>query len=99
MAFEYTLEKQRFAYVDLQHQLRTCHLILTHSLARRGLLLYHLPPPAVYSSHLGAISSAVGAGLCLFVLIIAGLVWLHQPSRHHLDRVSFRVVMLALVAK
>ncbi|KAJ3827101.1 hypothetical protein F5880DRAFT_1540058 [Lentinula raphanica] len=50
------------------------------------------------SNLLWAVTSAVGAGLCFFVLLAIGTVWSHPTSRPHLDRVSFRIVTIALFA-
>jgi hypothetical protein len=50
------------------------------------------------SNLLWAVTSTVGAILCFLVLLVIGIVWLHPKSRPHLDRVSFRIVTLALFA-
>ncbi|KAJ3983470.1 hypothetical protein F5890DRAFT_1387507, partial [Lentinula detonsa] len=50
------------------------------------------------SNLLWAVTSAVGAGLCFLVLLAISAVWWHPTSRPHLDRVSFRIVMIALFA-
>ncbi|KAF5371429.1 hypothetical protein D9757_010015 [Collybiopsis confluens] len=50
------------------------------------------------SNLLWGVTSAVGAGLCFLVLLAIVAVWWHPISRPSLDRVSFRVVTLALVA-
>ncbi|KAJ3739087.1 hypothetical protein DFH05DRAFT_1407764 [Lentinula detonsa] len=54
--------------------------------------------PAITSNLLWAVTSAVGAGLCFLVLLAISAVWWHPTSRPHLDRVSFRIVMIALFA-
>ncbi|KAL4256738.1 hypothetical protein AB1N83_011756 [Pleurotus pulmonarius] len=56
------------------------------------------PDKAAISNRLWAIPSAVGAGLCFLVLIVIVPVALHPASRSHLDRVSFRIVVYALIA-
>lgn len=53
----------------------------------------------ITSNSLWAITSAVGAGLCFLVLLVIAAVWLHPESRAHLDRVSFRIMSVALFAK
>ncbi|THU90612.1 hypothetical protein K435DRAFT_728241 [Dendrothele bispora CBS 962.96] len=50
------------------------------------------------SNQLWMVTSAVGACMCFLVLIVIGFVALHPPSRRQLDRVSFRIVVYALVA-
>lgn len=64
----------------------------------RELMPVHLRPP-LSSNRLWAVTSTVGAGVCCLVLLCAVVVSQHKPSRHHLDRVSFRIVMYALAAK
>ncbi|ESK86570.1 hypothetical protein Moror_9798 [Moniliophthora roreri MCA 2997] len=53
---------------------------------------------ATISNQLWAITSAVGAGLCFLVLLVIAAVYTHPKSRAHLDRVSFRIVVYALIA-
>lgn len=53
----------------------------------------------ITSNLLWAVTSAVGAGLCFFVLLVIAAVWSYPLTRSHLDRVSFRIVTIALVAK
>ncbi|KIK55306.1 hypothetical protein GYMLUDRAFT_264149 [Collybiopsis luxurians FD-317 M1] len=50
------------------------------------------------SNSLWAVTSAVGAGLCFLVVVVIGAVLLHPKSRPCLDRVSFRIVTIALIA-
>ncbi|EIM79404.1 uncharacterized protein STEHIDRAFT_116593 [Stereum hirsutum FP-91666 SS1] len=50
------------------------------------------------SNRLWAITSAVGAGLCLLVLVVISIAWRHPASRPDLDRVSFRIVIYTLIA-
>ncbi|KIK63393.1 hypothetical protein GYMLUDRAFT_72083 [Collybiopsis luxurians FD-317 M1] len=50
------------------------------------------------SNTLWGTTSAVGAGLCLLVFVIIIVVWLHPESRPCFDRVSFRIVTVALIA-
>lgn len=48
---------------------------------------------------LWAATSGAGAGLCFVVLSIIAVAMIHPASRHHLDRVSFRIMIYALTAK
>ncbi|KAJ3812841.1 hypothetical protein EV368DRAFT_82866 [Lentinula lateritia] len=48
------------------------------------------------SDLLWAITSAIGASFCLIVLLVVAAVWWNPKSRPHLDRVSFRIVTVAL---
>jgi hypothetical protein len=41
----------------------------------------------------------VGAALCGQVLIVIGIIAMNPISRPHLDRVSFRILVWALLAK
>ncbi|KAJ7659149.1 hypothetical protein DFH06DRAFT_1195151 [Mycena polygramma] len=50
------------------------------------------------SNQLWAITAIVGAVLCGVVLIVIGIVAMNPVSRTHLDRVSFRILVWALVA-
>ncbi|KIK63349.1 hypothetical protein GYMLUDRAFT_41075 [Collybiopsis luxurians FD-317 M1] len=50
------------------------------------------------SNLLWATTSSIGAGLCFLVLVAIGAVWWHPESRPCLDRVSFRIVTVALIA-
>ncbi|KAJ7336853.1 hypothetical protein DFH08DRAFT_964811 [Mycena albidolilacea] len=50
------------------------------------------------SNRIWTVTSLVGAALCGAVLIVIGIVALKPPCRPHLDRVSFRIVVCALVA-
>ncbi|KAJ7176998.1 hypothetical protein C8R46DRAFT_989178 [Mycena filopes] len=50
------------------------------------------------SNQLWAITAIVGASLCGAVLIIIGIAALNPVSRPHLDRVSFRILVWALLA-
>ncbi|KAJ7458751.1 hypothetical protein B0H11DRAFT_2242806 [Mycena galericulata] len=50
------------------------------------------------SNQLWAITAIVGAALCGAVLIAIGIIALNPVSRPHLDRVSFRILVCALVA-
>ncbi|THU90578.1 hypothetical protein K435DRAFT_841403, partial [Dendrothele bispora CBS 962.96] len=43
------------------------------------------------------ITSIVGACICFIMLVVIGLVALRPVSRHHLDRVSFRIVVYVLL--
>ncbi|THU85529.1 hypothetical protein K435DRAFT_869151 [Dendrothele bispora CBS 962.96] len=45
------------------------------------------------------ITSIVGACMCFIMLVVIGLVALCPVSRHHLDRVSFRIVVYVLLTK
>ncbi|KAJ4478814.1 hypothetical protein C8J55DRAFT_514958 [Lentinula edodes] len=56
------------------------------------------PHMEAVSNLLWAVTSAVGAGLCFFVLLVIAAVWSYPLTRSHLDRVSFRIVTIALVA-
>ncbi|ESK83008.1 hypothetical protein Moror_11760 [Moniliophthora roreri MCA 2997] len=56
------------------------------------------PEMITVSNQLWAITSAVGAGLCFLVLLVISLVSIHPKSRAQLDRVSFRIVVYALLA-
>jgi hypothetical protein len=40
-----------------------------------------------------------GAALCGQVLVVIGIVAMNPVSRPHLDRVSFRILVCALLAK
>jgi hypothetical protein len=50
-------------------------------------------------NNLWAITSAIGAVLCFIVLLVICVVAIHPRSRTKLDRVSFRIVVYALIAK
>lgn len=50
-------------------------------------------------NHLWAITSIVGAALCLLVLLVVALVWLNASSRGTLDRVSFRIAVYVVFCK
>lgn len=50
------------------------------------------------SNLLWAITSSLGAGLCFLVLLVIAVVMIHPASRHQLDRVSFRIMIYALIA-
>ncbi|KAJ7582057.1 hypothetical protein C8J56DRAFT_243398 [Mycena floridula] len=50
------------------------------------------------SNQLWAITAMVGAALCGAVLLVIGIVALNPVSRPHLDRVSFRILVCALLA-
>ncbi|KAF8178199.1 hypothetical protein K438DRAFT_1464162, partial [Mycena galopus ATCC 62051] len=50
------------------------------------------------SNRVWTITSLVGAALCGAVLIVIGIVALKPHCRPHLDRVSFRILVCALVA-
>ncbi|ESK83011.1 hypothetical protein Moror_11763 [Moniliophthora roreri MCA 2997] len=56
------------------------------------------PEVIAVSNKLWAITSAVGAGLCFLVLLVISLVSIHPKSRAQLDRVSFRILVYALLA-
>ncbi|THU98391.1 hypothetical protein K435DRAFT_795772 [Dendrothele bispora CBS 962.96] len=43
-------------------------------------------------------TSAVGAAFCFLILFITFAIWLYPKSRLHLDRVSWRIVVWALMA-
>ncbi|THU85530.1 hypothetical protein K435DRAFT_805796 [Dendrothele bispora CBS 962.96] len=43
------------------------------------------------------ITSIVGACMCFIMLVVIGLVALRPVSRHHLDRVSFRIIVYVLL--
>ncbi|KAJ7086823.1 hypothetical protein B0H15DRAFT_781892 [Mycena belliarum] len=49
-------------------------------------------------NQLWAVTAMVGAALCGFVLLVIGLVALNPVSRRDLDRVSFRILVCALLA-
>ncbi|VDC07999.1 unnamed protein product [Peniophora sp. CBMAI 1063] len=59
---------------------------------------YFTPEMADVSNQLWAVTSAVGAGLCFFVLVVIGALYTHPASRAHLDRVSFRLMLYSLIA-
>ncbi|KAI0029245.1 hypothetical protein K488DRAFT_88911 [Vararia minispora EC-137] len=59
---------------------------------------YLTPERAIVSAQLWKVTSAVGAGLCFAVLATAVVLYTRRASRVHLDRVSFRIVLYALVA-
>ncbi|KAF7328327.1 hypothetical protein MVEN_02548100 [Mycena venus] len=50
------------------------------------------------SNQLWAITAMVGAALCSIVLVLIGIVAMDPVSRPHLDRVSFRILVWALLA-
>ncbi|KAG7445781.1 uncharacterized protein BT62DRAFT_1006811 [Guyanagaster necrorhizus] len=50
------------------------------------------------SNLLWAVTSSLGAGLCFLVLLVIAVVMIHPVSRHQLDRVSFRIMIYALIA-
>ncbi|KAJ6486266.1 hypothetical protein DFH09DRAFT_390112 [Mycena vulgaris] len=50
------------------------------------------------SNQLWAITAMVGAALCGKVLVVIGIVAMNPVSRPHLDRVSFRILVWALLA-
>ncbi|KAJ7091305.1 hypothetical protein C8R43DRAFT_1142035 [Mycena crocata] len=50
------------------------------------------------SNQLWAITAMIGAAFCGAVLIIIGIVAMNPVSRPHLDRVSFRILVCALLA-
>ncbi|KAK0221674.1 hypothetical protein IW262DRAFT_1459968 [Armillaria fumosa] len=50
------------------------------------------------SNLLWAVTSSLGAGLCFLVLLVIAVVMIHPASRHQLDRVSFRIMIYALIA-
>ncbi|KAJ7916652.1 hypothetical protein B0H13DRAFT_2658205 [Mycena leptocephala] len=50
------------------------------------------------SNQLWAITAMVGAALCGQVLIVIGMIAMNPVSRPHLDRVSFRILVWALLA-
>ena len=96
MAFDFTPEKQLISYVLPSSIHTTFEEPCTSASANYYSFNWSLTD---CRNQLWAVTSAVGAVLCFLVLLVVGFVWLHQPSRHHLDRVSFRIVMYALVAK
>ncbi|KAL0568958.1 hypothetical protein V5O48_013012 [Marasmius crinis-equi] len=50
------------------------------------------------SNNLWAITGIVGAVLCGLVVLVIGIIALNPVSRPHLDRVSFRILVCALLA-
>ncbi|KAJ7792571.1 hypothetical protein B0H14DRAFT_3562786 [Mycena olivaceomarginata] len=50
------------------------------------------------SNQLWAITAMAGAALCGQVLVVIGIVAMNPVSRPHLDRVSFRILVCALLA-
>ncbi|KAJ7196631.1 hypothetical protein GGX14DRAFT_403093 [Mycena pura] len=50
------------------------------------------------SNQLWAITAMIGAALCGKVLVVIGIVAMNPVSRPHLDRVSFRILVWALLA-
>ncbi|KAE9395979.1 hypothetical protein BT96DRAFT_1021626 [Gymnopus androsaceus JB14] len=50
------------------------------------------------SNMLWAVTSGVGSGICFLVLSIIAISMLHPASKHQLDRVSFRIMIYALLA-
>lgn len=83
------------AYQQVTHR---CQLDEQRQTLAIAMTFEFTPDKAAISNRLWAIPSAVGAGLCFLVLMIIVPVALHPASRSHLDRVSFRIVVYALVA-
>jgi hypothetical protein len=69
------------------------------SQSRHKDLHLQLIPFFWFRNQLWAVTSAVGAVLCFFVVLVIFGLGFHRSSRVHLDRVSFRVLKWALVAK
>ncbi|KAJ6574221.1 hypothetical protein B0H19DRAFT_935020 [Mycena capillaripes] len=65
---------------------RACHIV--HGI---NCLLYP-------RNQLWAITAMIGAALCGSVLVVIGIVAMNPVSRPHLDRVSFRILVWALLA-